>query len=122
MTKSKKDDYFCSSCGFGGNKKELIAHCNKEHKHEPQILFDMIGEFGSLEAANIAYKKLQMDTQIYANRVREQNAKLKFKDDEISRLSKAINVYNEAASGISHTLNLLSTSLEPLREPKENGT
>lgn len=122
MAKKKDSDYLCKACGFGGNKKQLIEHCNKAHKHQPEILFDMIGKFGSLEAANIAYKKLQMDTQVYLSRIREQNIELKHKDAELDRLSKAINIYSEAASGVTHTLNLLSTSLEPFRVLKENGS
>lgn len=115
MSKKKTPDYLCKSCGFEGNKKELIEHCNKEHKHEPEILFDMIGEFGSLEAANIAYKKLLMDNRTFSSRIIELNGQNKKQHEELVRLSKALNIYNEASRSITHTMNLLGSSLEPFK-------
>lgn len=122
MSKAKKGDYLCKCCGFEGTKNQLIKHCNKEHKHEPEILFDMIGEFGSLEAAKIAYKKVTMDMRTYNTLLSQYKTELKKKDAEISRLANAVNAYNEACSSVTHTFNLLSTSLEPVRVPKENGS
>lgn len=117
MGKKKEPNFCCSCCGHECQKKEeLIKHCDKEHKHQPEVLFDMLGEFVSLEAANIAYKKLLMDNRLFSARIIELNNKNKHQHAEMVRLSKAINIYNEAASGITHTLNLLSTSLDPYKE------
>lgn len=122
MSKSKKDGYRCKSCGFEGTKSQLIAHCEKEHKHEPEILFDMIGEFGSLEAATIAYKKLLMDTRTYNTLVSDLKSSNKLKQDEIVRLSKGIETFNETFNLISHTLALASKAIQPIQQPSENGS
>ena len=119
MAKKKKYNLRCSCCGFKCNtEEELIKHCNKEHPENTQLLYTMIGKFGTLEQATIAYQTLQLDFQVLSRKIgtlTEDNAR---KHADLIRLSKAINVYNEAAQGITHTLNLLSSSLEPYSQPQ----
>lgn len=116
MGKKKEPNFSCSCCGFECQKQEeLIKHCDKEHKHQPEVLFDMIVEFVSLEVANIAYKKILMDNKTLFSRVTELNKQNKHQHDELVRLSKAINIYSEAAHDITHTLSLLNTSLDPYK-------
>lgn len=119
MGKKKKVNFRCSCCGFECEKEnELIKHCNKEHPDNDHLLFDMLGKFITLEQATIAYKKLQIDLQMAILRGNNLVAECSKKNKELERLSKAINIYNEAASGITHTLNLLSSSLEPYKKPE----
>jgi hypothetical protein len=119
MAKKKKYNFRCSCCGFEcDGELQLIQHCNKEHPENHLLLFSMIGRFGSLEHATVAYQTLQMDFQTLSRKIgtlTEENAR---KHAEMVRLSKAVNAYNEAASSITHTLNLLTSSLDPLRQPE----
>lgn len=117
--KKKKVNFRCSCCGFECEKEaELIQHCNDEHPENYQLLFNMIGKFGTLEHATIAYKTLQMDYQTLTRRTTTLTEDNERKHSELVRLSKAINIYNEAAHGITHTLSLLNTSLEPYTKPQ----
>ena len=119
MDKKKEKNYRCSACGFECEKEEeLIAHCNKEHKHDPKLLFNMIGKFGSLEHATMAFNMMHSDYLTMVGKIEQLTKDNKKKDEELLRLSKAINIYNEAAHGITHTMSLLSSSLEPYQHPK----
>ena len=115
----KKMNYRCSACGFECEKEEeLIGHCNKEHKHDPKLLFNMIGKFGSLEHATMAFNMMRSDYLTMVGKIEQLTKDNKKKDEELLRLSKAINIYNEAARGVTHLMSLLNTSLEPYQYPK----
>ena len=115
----KKMNYRCSACGFECEKEEeLIAHCNKDHKHDPKLLFNMIGKFGTLEHATIAFNMMRSDYLTMVGKIEQLTKDNKKKDEELLRLSKAINIYNEAAHCITHIMSLLSSSLEPYQHPK----
>lgn len=119
----KKINFSCSGCGFDCEKEQqLIDHCKDHHKHEPLVLFNAIGKFVNLEHATIAYKQLQKDLVLSNNTNRQLAQDNKAQAAEITRLSKAINAYNDASLSITSTLNLLSHALEPLRTPTQNGS
>jgi hypothetical protein len=100
-------NYRCSACGFECEKEEeLIAHCNKDHKHDPNLLFNMIGKFGSLEHATMAFNMMLSDYLTMTGRVEQLMKENKQQKAELSRYAAAINIYNEAASGVSRTMKL----------------
>ena len=117
----KKMNYRCSACGFECEKEEeLIAHCNKDHKHDPELLFNMIGKFGSLEHATMAFNMMLSDYLTMTGRVEQLMKENKQQKAELSRYAAAINIYNEAASGVSRTMNLLQSALAPFQEPSKD--
>ena len=117
----KKMNYRCSACGFECEKEEeLIGHCNKEHKHDPNLLFNMIGKFGSLEHATMAFNMMLSDYLTMTGRVEQLMKENKQQKAELSRYAAAINIYNEAASGVSRTMNLLQSALAPFQEPSKD--
>lgn len=121
MGKKKEKNYRCSACGFECEKEEeLIAHCNKDHKHDPKLLFNMIGKFGSLEHATMAFNMMRSDYLTMTGRVEQLMKENKQQKAELSRYAAAINIYNEAASGVSRTMNLLQSALAPFQEPSKD--
>lgn len=119
MGKKKGKNYRCNCCGFECDKEdELLRHCAKEHPDNYMLPYMMVGKFATLEQATIAFGKLNIDFRNLTTRAENLTKENKQKDEELLRLSKAINIYNEAAHGITHTMSLLSTSLEPYQNPK----
>lgn len=117
----KHPNYRCSCCGFTCDKEdELLKHCAKDHPDDYELPYKMIGKFATVEQANIAYGKLMIDNQTLERKVRALENDKKNQHAELVRLSKAINIYNEAAKSVTSTLSLLSSSLEPYREPGQN--
>lgn len=117
----KKMNYRCSACGFECEKEEeLIGHCNKEHKHDPKLLYNMIGKFGNLEQATMAFNMLRSDYLTMVGKIDQLTKENKAQKTELVRLTKAINAYNESINNISSTLNLLSTIIDPIRLPEKN--
>jgi hypothetical protein len=117
----KKMNYRCSCCGFECEKEDqLLQHCAKVHPNDHDLPYKMVGKFATLEQANIAFGKLMMDNQILIHKVQTLENDKKSQHAELLRLSKAINIYNEAAKSITSTMSLLSSSLEPYREANQN--
>jgi len=119
----KKMNYRCSACGFECEKEEeLIAHCNKDHKHDPNLLFNMIGKFGSLEHATMAFNMMLSDYLTIVGRVEQLTKENKQQQAELNRYASVINLYNDAASSVTHTMNLLQSALVPFQEPSKDGS
>lgn len=113
----KKMNWRCSCCGFECEKEDqLLQHCAKAHPNDHDLPYKMVGKFATLEQANIAFGKLNIDNQTLERRIQTLENDKKHQHAELVRLSKAINIYNEAAKSVTSTLSLLSSSLEPYRE------
>lgn len=58
----KKMNWRCSCCGFECEKEEeLLQHCAKDHPDDYKLAYMMTGKFATIEQANIAFGKLNID-------------------------------------------------------------
>ena len=116
MGKKRTKPYRCSACGEECTKKELIAHCAKEHPEMPNLLYEMISEFVDVKAATKCYNELKQKSMQQANTIRKLEGELKTAEASINKANSALAIYNTANNSIANTLNLLSASLEPFQK------
>jgi len=119
MKKSKKVNFQCK-CGFQCyTRKQLIEHCMKNHTNDPYMIYDMIGDVGSIKNANaivdMLQSKLLNNTTKYQDSIKE-NIKLidqlVEKDKEIEKLKNLIKKLELAMVSISTTINLYTESIK----------